>query len=131
LQIVAAIGKLLGGGLNELLDEWASLDYGAELDTLKQKLVEATEIFKEAATSLKDNEREVIDYYAADLTDMAVYVLCSWLLLRDARHSERKREMARVYIIEHLPQVHSAHAAIRAADATPLEARAAILAGPF
>jgi alkylation response protein AidB-like acyl-CoA dehydrogenase len=131
LQIVAAIGKLLGGGLNELLDEWASLNYGLELDTLKQQLVDATEMFKEATTSLKDNEREVIDYYAADLTDMAVYVLCSWLLLQDARSSERKREMARVYIIEHLPQVHSAYAAIRAADATPLKARTAILAGPF
>ncbi len=131
LQIVAAIGKLLGGALDELLDGWAALDYGAELDPLKQQLLGTTGLLKEAAASLKEKEREVIDYYAADLTDMAVYVLCGWLLLQDARHSERKREMARVYIAEHLPQVDSAYAAIRAADATPLEARQAILTGPF
>jgi hypothetical protein len=73
----------------------------------------------------------VIDYYAADLTDMAVQVINSWLLLQDARLSERKREMARVYIAEHLPQVRSAGAAIHAADATPLKAREAVLASPF
>jgi len=131
LQIVAAIGKLLGGALDEMLDGMAGLDYGLELDRPKQRLLEATAKFKEAAASLKGNEREIIDYYAADLTDMAVYVLCSWLLLQDARRSDRKREMARVYIAEHMTQVHSAYAAIQAADATPLEARQTILTGPF
>ncbi len=131
LQIVAAIGKLLGGALNELLDEWAAQDYGPESASLKAALTEATELFKKASLKLKDNEREVIDYYAADLTDMAVYVLNSWLLLQDARLSERKRAMARVYIGEHLPKVYSAGEAIHAANTSPLEARAAILTGPF
>ena len=64
LQIVAVIGKLLGGALDELLNGLAGLDYGPALDTLKQKLVEATEKFREAAASLKENEREIIDYYS-------------------------------------------------------------------
>jgi hypothetical protein len=131
LQIVAAIGKLLGGALNELLDEWAALDYGPELASLKAQVAEATEQFKATTLRLKDNEREVIDYYASDLTDMAVYVINSWLMLQDARLSDRKREMARVYIAAHLPQVHSARAAIHAADATPLQAREMVLASPF
>lgn len=131
LQIVAAIGKLLGGALNELLDEWAALDYGPELAGLKEKVVEATAAFKAAALRLKDNEREVIDYYASDLTDMAVYVVNCWLMLQDARLSERKREMARVYIAGHLPQIHSAGEIIHTADATPLQARPAVLANPF
>ncbi len=131
LQIVAAIGKLLGGALDELLGEWAALDYGPELAGLQARLAEATGLFKQAALHLKEQEREVIDYYAADLTDMAVIVLNSWLLLQDARLSERKRELARVYIAEHLPYVHSVAGAIHAADDTPLQARAALLVGPF
>jgi len=131
LQIVAAIGKLLGGALNNLLDEWAALDYGPELEPLKANVAEATELFKQAAANLKAKERDVIDYYAADLTDMAVYAVNFWLMLQDARLSDRKREMAKLYIIEHLPQLHSAAAAIQSADATPLEAREVVLAGPF
>ena len=31
----------------------------------------------------------MIDYYASDLVDMAVYLVNSWLMLQDARVSER------------------------------------------
>jgi hypothetical protein len=51
--------------------------------------------------------------------------------LRDATLSERKRDLARVYIAEHLPQVHSAHAVIMAADETPLMASKAVLGVSF
>jgi len=131
LQVVAAIGKLLGGGLNELLADWAEEEYDESLFGLKAKLQDVTQLLRQSAQTLKEHKRDVIDYYAADLVDMAVYVVNSWLLLRDARRSERKGEMARVYMAEHLPQVRSAAAAIQAADPAPLEARAAILAGPF
>lgn len=131
LQIVAAMSKLLGHALDELLDEWARLDYGPELASLQAKLVEANELFKRSTDHLKEQEREVIDYYAADLTDMAVYIVNSWLLLQDARLSERKRAIAQVYLAEHLPQVHRAGEAIHTADATPLEVRGTVLAEPF
>ena len=78
-----------------------------------------------------DTVRFRLRQHGFQVIDMAVYVVNSWLLLQDARQSERKREMARVYMAEHLPQVHRAAAAIQAADPAPLEARAAILTGPF
>jgi hypothetical protein len=62
---------------------------------------------------------------------MAVYVINGWLLLQAAQVSSRKLEMARVYIGEHMPKVHSASQSIHAADATPLEARETVLARPF
>jgi hypothetical protein len=58
---------------------------------------------------------------------MAVYIVNSWLMLRDATLSERKRDLAQVYLAEHLPQVRSAHAVIMAADETPLAARETVL----
>jgi alkylation response protein AidB-like acyl-CoA dehydrogenase len=120
LQIVAATGKLLGHALDGLLDEWASLDYGVELADLKTRLIEAVEQFKQAADTLKEKEREVIDYHASDLADMAVYLVNSWLMLQDGRVSERKQELARLYINEHLPQVESARQAILNAGNVPL-----------
>jgi hypothetical protein len=131
MQIVAAIGKLLGHALDELLDEWAGLDYGPELEPLRGQLMEANALLKKMTDHLKGQEREVIDYYAADLTDMAVYIVNCWLLLQDAGQSERKQAVARVYLAEHLPQVYRAAAAIRTADTTPFNARQAILAAPF
>lgn len=108
LQIVAATGKLLGHALDGLLDEWAGQDYGEQLSDLKTRLVEETEQFKQAADALKARERQVIDYYASDLADVAVYLVNMWLLLRDARVSERKSELVRLYIRDHLQQVQSA-----------------------
>ncbi len=129
LQIVAAIGKLLGHALHELLDDWAGQDYGVALEPLKAQLAAANTQFKQATDVLKAHERDVIDYYAADLTDMAIYLLNSWLLLRSGLVSERKQAVAQVYIADHLPQIHRAAEAIQAANATPLQLRAAVLAG--
>ena len=91
--------------------------------------MEATGWFRQAASHLKAKEREVIDYYAVDLVDLAVYVVNGWLILQDARLLERKLALARVYLAEHLPRVQAAYAAIEAADKTPLEVKAEILTG--
>ena len=127
LQIVAATGKLLGHALDVLLDEWAALEYGDELADLKELLCEEVAQFKSTTDNLREKEREVIDYYASDLADIAVYLVNSWLLLQDGRVSERKRELARIYINEHLPQVQRDRQAILNAVKLSLETRNAIL----
>jgi alkylation response protein AidB-like acyl-CoA dehydrogenase len=131
LQIVAALGKLLGHSLDVLFLEWTALDYGADLDSLKEQLIKATDLYKKAVDALKEKDSDIIDYYAVDLTDMAVYVVNSWLLLQDALISERKRDLARLYIIENLPKVHAAGDTILIADDTPLQARNTVLADEF
>jgi Acyl-CoA dehydrogenase, C-terminal domain/Acyl-CoA dehydrogenase C terminal len=108
LQIVASTGKLLGHALDGLLDEWAGQDYGVEQADLKAKLVQETVQFKQTTDVLKAKDRSVIDYYASDLADIAVYLVNMWLLLRDGKVSERKRELVRLYIREHLPQIQGA-----------------------
>jgi hypothetical protein len=50
-----------------------------------------------------------------------------WLLLRDAGIDERKSDLARFYIQEHLPEIHRAVEAISTADGTPLQVSASIL----
>ena len=132
LQVVAATGGLLGHALDDLLNDWASLDYGAELAPLKSQMSEATALFNRCIDHMKEQEdRAMIDYYAVDLVDTATYVVNGWLVLRDARLTERKREMARVYIAEILPKIRGRVAMLQAVDPAPLQARDAILTEPF
>jgi len=130
LQIVAATGGLLGHSLDSLLNEWAAQDYGAELAALKGRVEEATALLNRCIDHLKEEERALIDYYAADLADVAVYVLNCWLMLQDARLTERKREMARVYIAETMPTIRGRVAMLQASDPAPVEARDTVLAAP-
>lgn len=121
LQVVAAIGKLLGHALDALLVEWAGRSAPEGLEGLHSRLVEANSLYIQAVDHLKSHAREVIDYYAVDLVDMACWLINAWLVLRDAGYSEHKQELARVYITEYLPQIHRAAERIRTADATPLQ----------
>lgn len=126
LQIVAATGKLLGHALDGLFDEWAAMDYGNEMTDLKVMMSDETEQFKLATDTLKARERQVIDYYASDLADMAVYLVNSWLMMQDGRASERKRELARLYINQHLPQVQHARQAIMSSGDLTLQSTSSI-----
>jgi len=128
LQVVAALGKLLGRALDPLFEQWAAQDYGPELASLKAQLLEATDLFHQAGDFLKQQERPVIDYYSSDLMNMALPLFNSWLLLQDASASERKRLLAQTYAAEQLPRLHSAGQSILRADAAPLAARDALLA---
>ncbi|MDY7078491.1 MAG: acyl-CoA dehydrogenase family protein [Chloroflexota bacterium] len=129
LQVVAAIGGLLGRSLDNLLDEWADLDYGVELALLKSQVEEATVLFNRCIDHLKEQEdRAVIDYYAVDLTEIAAYVVNCWLVLRDARLAARKRKVARVYVAETLPKIRGKVAALQAIDPALLRDRDVILA---
>ncbi|MEJ2732787.1 MAG: acyl-CoA dehydrogenase family protein [Anaerolineae bacterium] len=132
LQIVAATGGLLGHSLDDLLNEWAAQEYGPELAGLKSQVEEAAVLLNRSIDHLKEqDDRALVDYYAADLADMALYVLTSWLVLRDAQSSERKRELARVYISETMPKFRGRMATIQSIDPAPVQARDIVLSEPF
>ena len=128
LQVIATLGKLMGHALDGLLDEWASRDYGTDLNPLKAQLGEANELFKRVTDHLKEQSRAVIDYYASDLTDIAAWLVNSWLLLGDAALLETKRDLARIYITANLPNIHRAIEILRAADETPMQVQEKALA---
>jgi len=132
LQVVAAIGGLLGHALHDLLNDWAAEDYGTELAPLKSQMKEATALFNRCIDHMKEQEnRAMIDYYAVDLVDIATYVVNGWLMLQDARLAERRREMAHVYIAEISPKIRGRVATLQAMDPAPLQARDIILTESF
>jgi alkylation response protein AidB-like acyl-CoA dehydrogenase len=131
LQIVAAIGGLMGHALDGLLGDFAAQDYGEELADLKRQLAETNTLFNRCIDHLKEEDREAIDYYASDIVDAAVYLFNSWLVLQDGRESERKRDLARVYVAEAMPIIRRKIDVLRAIDPTPIQARETVLAEGF
>jgi alkylation response protein AidB-like acyl-CoA dehydrogenase len=128
LQIVAAIGKLLGRSLDPLVAEWQSMNVPADLAKEKAQLVEATALYQKAVDHLKGQDRPVIDYYASDLVDMAAWVICSWLLLRDAGVLERKKDLARAYLADQLPRIRVAGAVVLESSPAKLETKNSLMA---
>jgi alkylation response protein AidB-like acyl-CoA dehydrogenase len=132
LQIAAATGGLMGHALDDLLNGWAAEEYGPEMAPLKGRMQEATALFNRSIDHMKEqDDRALIDYYAADLADLGVGVLTGWLALRDGRWTERKRELARVYVSETLPRFRGRVARLQASDPAPIQARHIVLDEPY
>jgi hypothetical protein len=129
LQVVAAIGKLLNRNLDPLLAEWGAASYPDDMAAEKATLDELTVIFQKAVDSLKaESNRDRVDYYACDLVDMAVWLVNSWLLLRDTNLLESKKSVARAYIASIAPRLRASGEVVTAANVVPLEAIGALLA---
>ena len=132
LQVVAATGGLMGHTLDSLLDEWMEEEIEQDLTPLKTQMEGATHSFNQCIDHLKGLEDpEMISYYAVDLVDAAAFIVNSWLMLRDSHLSERKKEMARVYVTETLPNLGRSLDTLRTTAAEPVQARGTILSAPF
>jgi alkylation response protein AidB-like acyl-CoA dehydrogenase len=128
LQVVAAIGKLLNRTLDPLMDEWAAAEYPADMAAQKAELVELTTLFRKATDAMKAQEdRDKVDYYACDLVDLAIWLTCSWLVLRDTAAAEAKKPVARTYIAAVAPKMRAAAEMVIGADPAPLEAAPVLL----
>ena len=103
-----------------------------EPEPVKAQVEEATALLTRSIDHLREqDDRGLIDYYAADLADAAVGVLTCWLVLQDARSGQRKQELARVFIGEAMPRIHGRVAMLRTSDPVPLRARDFILAESY
>jgi hypothetical protein len=59
---------------------------------------------------------------------MAVWLVCSWLLLRDTNLLDSKKDVARAYIASIAPRLRASGEVVMAANAVPLEAIGTLLA---
>ena len=128
LQVVAAIGKLLNRSLDPLFAEWQAAEYPADMAAEKAILVELTAVYQKAVDALKtQSDRDRVDYYACDLVDMAVWLTCSWLVLRDTTILDSKKPVARTYIASVSPRIRASAEVVVASNPVPLEAIPALL----
>jgi 3-(methylthio)propanoyl-CoA dehydrogenase len=123
LQVVAAIGKLLNRSLDPLLADWAAASYPDDMAPERAIVGDLTAVFQKAVDALKaEPHRDRVDYYACDLVDMAVWLVNSWLLLRDSNLLESKKSVARAYIASIAPRLRANGEVVMAASPVPLEA---------
>jgi alkylation response protein AidB-like acyl-CoA dehydrogenase len=121
LQVVAAIGKLLNRSLDPLLADWQAASYPDDMAPERAILGELTGVFQTAVDALKAQpERDKVDYYACDLVDCAVWLVNSWLLLRDTNLLESKKSVARAYIASIAPRLRASAEVVVGANAVPL-----------
>jgi alkylation response protein AidB-like acyl-CoA dehydrogenase len=128
LQVVAAIGKLLNHNLDPLLDEWSAASYPDDMAAEKNLLVELTALYRKAVDVLKaEDDRAKVDYYACDLVDCAVWLVTSWLLLRDTSVKDAKKPVARTYMAAVAPRLRASAEVVIGTNPTPLESIPALL----
>jgi hypothetical protein len=95
----------------------------------KAALDDLTAVFQKSVDALKaQGDRAKVDYYACDLVDQAVWLVCSWLLLRDTNVLEEKKPIARSYIASIAPRLRAAAGVVVETNSVPLDAIGALLA---
>jgi alkylation response protein AidB-like acyl-CoA dehydrogenase len=121
LQVVAAIGGVLGGTLATQLDEYDAQDYGATPELLarvrhaRARLVEATTKVREL------DDVRFRDFHARRLVEMAIDVTCGYLMLQAA--SEARKLLAAQYFVDAMTaRVEGAASQILAGDPAALDA---------
>jgi len=99
LQVVAAIGAVMSGTATAAMDEYASEDWSALPAHLLKSEEKARMMFEKSVMRVKEaSSEEVTAFHARRLVEMATDIIVSWLLLRDARHSERKLAVAETFM---------------------------------
>lgn len=110
LQVVAAIGAVMSGTATAAMDEYASEDWSALPADLLKDAQKARMMLEKSIMHVKEAASdEVTAFHARRLVEMATDIIISWLLLRDARHSERKLLVAQAFIEKMLARAE-AHA---------------------
>lgn len=98
LQVVAAIGAVTSGVINTVWDDYDSEDY-SHCSELYQKVLKSRNNFEKAVVHVKGSEiEEFATYHSRRLVEMATDLILSHLLMRDAKHSQRKMKIAETFI---------------------------------
>ena len=126
LQVVAAIGGILGGTLAGRLDEYDAEELSATPELLarvrhaRARLAESIERVR----SLGDSRFR--DFHARRLTEMSIDVACGYLVLRAAQDDARKLLAAQYFTEGMAARVEGAAAQVLAGDPVLLDALAAL-----
>jgi len=130
LQVVAAVRGVSSGGLETWTADWDTKDHGdAELNALRDKLVEAKKEILEAITFVKQQGGTYLDLSGRRLVDSAMDVIMGHLLVAQAAQSPRKRKVAQRFLRRQLPMIRTNCEVVLSGDSMPLDDYAE-LAGP-
>ncbi len=126
LQVVAAIGGVLGGTLSDRLDEYDAADYGATPD-LRERVRAARAQLAAAIAHLRATADERFrDNHAPRLAEAANDVICGYQMVRDAQHDARKLLAARHFVDGMTARITAATTGVLASDPSAVDSLAAL-----
>ena len=99
LQVVAAIRGISGGGFLKRIKEYEAINVKAELQLLKNTLIDMTHRFETIGNFLKEkNNAEMYDFNARRLVEIAGNIIIGYLLVLDADKCDKYENSARIFI---------------------------------
>lgn len=129
LQVVAAINGVTSGIATSVLDEYDSED-NSHAENLLKLLRKARNNFEKALVHAKGVEdAQFVDYHARRIVEMAIDLIQSYLLIRDAKYSERKMKIAETFIKKMFTRVEEKMNFIISEESTLLKNYQTILSG--
>jgi len=121
LQVVAAIGGVVTGSLNEELDRMDASIKETAWDDEKQRIRDMREKLNKVIALYKEMDDETKAYHAGRIVHMATMVITSYLLMEDALANGRKAKVARIFVTDAQASVEEAFWAVKDGDKTVIE----------
>lgn len=129
LQVVAAIGGVLGGTLAARLDEYDAEDFGHTPELLA-RVRQARDNLTAAIAYVRDlDDVRFRDFHARRLVDMAIDVATGYLLLRPAQTDARKLMVAQYFVDAMSARVQAAAGRVLNSEPAALDTLAQLSVG--
>ena len=130
LQVVAAVRGVASGTAQKSFANFAAQQYEGSLAPLAEKLAGILPVFDEAIAYVKEQPgTEYMDLHGREIVDAAIDIYTAYLLLDQARHSDKKLTVASRYINQIVPRVKYNCELIKSGDRSSLDCFET-LAGP-
>lgn len=98
LQIVAAIGGVTSGTAMDYIDELNDGDFGFMGDDYKLVMKAKDKLADTIALAKASENKDFITYHSRRLVEMATAIIQSFMLMKNARQSDRKKKVASMFI---------------------------------
>ena len=106
LQIIAAIGGITKGTFMNLVNEYEENIDSDSLESLHEKIKEMVEFVEKSISFIaENNNKDFQSYHARRLVEMSIKTIIAYLFLKDANHSERKKDVLKYFLEYALPEV--------------------------
>lgn len=106
LQVVAAIGGIMKGVFENLIDGYEENNDFNSLEVFHKKAKKMATSVNEAINFIKENnDKDFQSYHARRLVEMSTDTIIAYLFLKDAKYSKRKKEVLKYFLEYALPKV--------------------------
>jgi alkylation response protein AidB-like acyl-CoA dehydrogenase len=121
LQVVAAVRGIASGTAGKAFDEYQAEEWPAELKDLLAILKSGADSLAEVLPIVKQFGVEYMDLYGRKIVDVACDLFIGYLFMEQARHCDRKKEVARRFITTSAARIAANCALIKSGDRSTMD----------